>query len=196
LTQVLGSDKARTTRFHSFTDRNIPSVCDSAFVGKFFTDDIPKGKRPSAFLSSVIPNSVAKSVSKKNIFRWFYKQKLPAKKNVSHLKYTNGLIPSVIMWNTDQRYPSVYSSVIVATTVKCRRTNFVCKFISMIDISRSLSNADGYSLSVKPSVIIFKYVFKKLFRIHNIKLYKLIVKKINYANKIFIKHQKQKNKVK
>jgi hypothetical protein len=47
----------------------------------------------------------------------------------------------------------------------------------MIDISRSLSNADGYSLSVKPSVIIFKYVFKKLFRIHNIKLYKLIVKK-------------------
>ena len=159
MTQVLGSDKARTTRFHSFTDRNIPSVCDSAFVGKFFTDDIPKGKRPSAFLSSVIPNFVVKSVSKKNIFRWFYKWKLPAKKNVSHLKYTNGLIPSVIMWNTDQRYPSVYSSVIVATTVKCRRTNFVCKFIGMIDISRSLSNADGYSLSVKPSVIIFKYVF-------------------------------------
>ena len=62
----------------------------------------------------------------------------------------------------------------------------------MIDISRSLSNADGYSLSVKPSVIIFKYVFKKLFRINNIKLYKLIVKKTNYANKIFIKHQKQK----
>jgi len=46
-------------------------------------------------------------------------------------------------------------------------------------------------------VIIFKYVFKKLFRIHNIKLYKLIVIKTNYANKFFIKHQKQKkNKVK
>jgi hypothetical protein len=60
-----------------------------------------------------------------------------------------------------------------------------------------MSNADGYSPSVKPSVIIFKYVFKKLFRINNIKLYKLIVKKTNYANKIFIKHQKQKkNKVK
>jgi len=65
----------------------------------------------------------------------------------------------------------------------------------MIDISRSLSNANRYILSVKPSVIIFKNVFKKLFRIHNIKLYKLIVKKTNYANKIFIKHQK-KNKVK
>jgi hypothetical protein len=77
--------------------------------------------------------------------------------------------------------------------VKCQRINFVCKFVAkMIDISRSLSNADGYSLSVKPSVIIFKYVFKKLFRINNIKLYKLIVKKTNYANKIFIKHQKQK----
>jgi len=55
-----------------------------------------------------------------------------------------------------------------------------------------MSNADGYSPSVKPSMIIFKYVFKKLFRINNIKLYKLIVKKTNYANKIFIKHQKQK----
>jgi len=47
----------------------------------------------------------------------------------------------------------------------------------MIDISRSLSNADGYSPSVKPFVIIFKYVLKKIFRIHNIKLYKLIIKK-------------------
>jgi len=59
-----------------------------------------------------------------------------------------------------------------------------------------LSNADGYIPSVKPSVIIFKYVFKKLFRIHNIKLYKLMVIKTNYANKIFIKHQKQKTKKK
>jgi hypothetical protein len=58
-----------------------------------------------------------------------------------------------------------------------------------------MSNADGYSPSVKPSVIIFKYVFKKLFRINNIKLYKLIVKKTNYANNFFIKHQKQKKKL-
>jgi hypothetical protein len=39
-------------------------------------------------------------------------------------------------------------------------------------------------------MIIFKYVFKKLFRIHNIKLYKLMVIKTNYANKFFMKHQK------
>jgi hypothetical protein len=77
------------------------------------------------------------------------------------------------------------------TSVKCRRINAVCKFVAkMINISRSLSNADGYNSSVKPSVIIFRYVFKKLFRINNIKLYKLIVKKTNYANKIFIKHKK------
>jgi len=64
-------------------------------------------------------------------------------------------------------------------SVKGRRIKAVGKFIAkMIDISPSLSNADGYSPSVKPSVIIFKYVFKKLFRINNIKLYKLIVKKL------------------
>jgi len=76
--------------------------------------------------------------------------------------------------NIDRIYPSVNSSVTVAAT----------------------ANADRYIPSVKPSVIIFKYVFLKLFRIHNIKLYKLMVIKTNYANKIFIKHQKQKNKVK
>jgi hypothetical protein len=60
-----------------------------------------------------------------------------------------------------------------------------------------LSNADGFILSVKPFVMVFsKFVFKKLFRIHNIKLYKLMVIKTNYANKIYIKHQKQKIKVK
>jgi hypothetical protein len=37
------------------------SVCDSEFVGIFFTD----GQRPSAYLLSVIPNSIAKSVGKK-----------------------------------------------------------------------------------------------------------------------------------
>jgi hypothetical protein len=60
-----------------------------------------------------------------------------------------------------------------------------------------LSNADGFISSVKPFVMVFsKFVFKKLFRIHNIKLYKLMVIKTNYANKIYIKHQKQKIKVK
>jgi hypothetical protein len=60
-----------------------------------------------------------------------------------------------------------------------------------------LSNTDGFIPSVKPFVIVFsKFVFKKLFRIHNIKLYKLMVIKTNYANKIYIKHQKQKIKVK
>jgi len=60
-----------------------------------------------------------------------------------------------------------------------------------------LLNADGFIPSVKPFVIVFsKFVFKKLFRIHNIKLYKLMVIKTNHANKIYIKHQKQKIKVK
>jgi hypothetical protein len=39
-----------------------------------------------------------------------------------------------------------------------------------------LSNADGLIPSVKPFVMVFsKFVFKKLFRVHNIKLYKLMV---------------------
>jgi len=59
-----------------------------------------------------------------------------------------------------------------------------------------LSNADGLIPSVKPFVIVFSNFFLKLFRIHNIKLYKLMVIKTNYANKIYIKHQKQKIKVK
>jgi hypothetical protein len=55
-----------------------------------------------------------------------------------------------------------------------------------------LSDANGLILSVKPLVIVFsKFVFKKLFRIYNIKLYKLIVIKTNYVNKIYIKNQKK-----
>jgi hypothetical protein len=54
-----------TTRFHSFTDENISSVCDSLFIGNFITDDITDGNSPSAFLSSVIPHSIAKAVCKK-----------------------------------------------------------------------------------------------------------------------------------
>jgi hypothetical protein len=60
-----------------------------------------------------------------------------------------------------------------------------------------LSNTDGFIPSAKPFVIVFsKFVFKKLVRIHNIKLYKLMVIKTNYAKKIYIKHQQQKIKVK
>ena len=55
-----------------------------------------------------------------------------------------------------------------------------------------LSNANGFIPSVKPFIIVFsKFVFKKLFRIHNVKLYKLMVIKTNNANKIYIKHQKK-----
>jgi len=54
-----------------------------------------------------------------------------------------------------------------------------------------LSDADEFIPSVKPLVIVFsKFVFKKLFRIYNIKLYKLMVIKTNYANKNYIKHKK------
>jgi hypothetical protein len=70
--------KTYTTRLHSFTDGNILLVCDLEFIGNFFTDE----KRSSAFLSSVIPNSIAKSVEKKNNCRWFYRQKLCAKKKI------------------------------------------------------------------------------------------------------------------
>jgi len=60
-----------------------------------------------------------------------------------------------------------------------------------------LSNTDRFIPSVKPFVIVFsKFVFKKLFRIYNIKLYKLMVIKTNSANKMYIKHQQQKIKVK
>jgi hypothetical protein len=60
-----------------------------------------------------------------------------------------------------------------------------------------LSNSDRFIPSVKPFVMVFsKFVFKKIFRIYNIKLFKLMVIKTNYANKIYIKHQKQKIKIK
>jgi hypothetical protein len=51
-----------TTRFYSFTDENISSICDYQFVGEFFTDVFTDGICPSAFLSSVIPHSVTISV--------------------------------------------------------------------------------------------------------------------------------------
>jgi hypothetical protein len=67
------------------------------------------------------------------------------KKKVSRLKYTNGFSPSVIVWqsdefklsvnlsvnvwNTDQRYPYVHSSVIVAGAVQYQRIMSVGKIV-------------------------------------------------------------------
>jgi len=56
-----------------------------------------------------------------------------------------------------------------------------------------LSNADGFSPSVKPFVIVFYNLFLKNYLEYIILL---MVIKTNYANKIYIKHQKQKIKVK
>ena len=140
---LVNTSSTITTRFHNFTDENILSVCDSAFVGNFFTDDIPDRKRLSAFLSSVISHSVAKSVGRKNICRWFYRRKLHqkifySKKSFSleiywrissvgdcvKYRWNKSLVTlSVSVWNTDRRYPSVYSSVIVVAFQKCWGTN-------------------------------------------------------------------------
>jgi hypothetical protein len=92
-----------TTRFHSFTNENISSVCDSFFIGNFITDDITDGNSPSAFLSSV----------KKKHWRWFYRRKLHSKKKSSRLKYTDGFIPSVSVCNIDRLFSLINASVIV-----------------------------------------------------------------------------------
>jgi hypothetical protein len=105
-----------TTRFHSFTDGNIPSVCDLEFVGNFFTD----GKRLLAFLSSVIPNSVAKSVGKKKKLPMVLQREIAREKKNSRLKYTDGCIPSVIV---------AYPVNIFQLPVKCRRTISLCEFV-------------------------------------------------------------------
>ena len=70
------------------------SVLDTEFVSNLFTDR----NCSSDFLSSVIPNFVAKSFGKKKktIADDFDRQKLRTKKN-SLLKYTDGYIPSVIV---------------------------------------------------------------------------------------------------
>jgi hypothetical protein len=80
-----------TTRFHSFTDGPLPSVCDWKFVGDFFTDVITDRLRPSAFPSSVIPPSVAISVrkTKKPFADGFTDGICAPKKKDSRLKYTD-----------------------------------------------------------------------------------------------------------
>ena len=137
-----------TTRFHSFTDGKIPSVCDKKFVGDFFSDVITDGLRPSALPSSVIPHSVAISVGKtKKPFADGFtdgicaqkKKKIPAW-NIPTDFYSVGILwltdenypsvnLSVSVWNTDRICPFVNSSVIVEATVKCRRIKSVGKSV-------------------------------------------------------------------
>jgi len=85
--------------------------------------------------------------NKKTICRWFYRWNLRAKKKRFPLEiYRWIFIPSVILWltnenypsvnpsvsvwNTDRIYPSVNSLVLVAATIKCRRINSVDKSVS------------------------------------------------------------------
>jgi len=95
--------------------------------------------------------------------------------------------PSVSGWNTDRIYPSVNLSVLVTATVKCWRINSVGK-----SVGECLKYRPNSSVGKTLGNSFFLNLFlKKLFRIYNIKLYKLIVIQTNYANKIYIKHKKQ-----
>jgi hypothetical protein len=89
-----GSKTRFTTRFHSFTDGNIPSVCDYQFISDLFTDVFIDRIRPSAFLLLVIPHSIAISVgnTKKPFADGFTDGIFAPKKKVSHLKYTDGFL--------------------------------------------------------------------------------------------------------
>ena len=117
-----------TTRFHSFTDGNILSVCDRTFVGKVFTDYITDGIIPSEYLLSVIPHSVAISVgnTKKTFTDGFTDRPCAPKKksfplgiyrrNIFRRCYenTDGLDPSAkvsVIFYTDWIFSSVNSSI-------------------------------------------------------------------------------------
>jgi hypothetical protein len=133
--------KTYTTRLHSFTDGNILLVCDLEFIGNFFTDE----KRSSAFLSSVIPNSIAKSVGKKKQLPMVLQTKIVRQKKNSRLKYTDGLIPSVIV-----AYPvnilqlpikcqwTISLSKVIGECVKYRHNLSVCKCIGDCGICTKL----------------------------------------------------------
>ena len=64
-------------------------MCDRKFVGKLFTDYITDGIRPSEYLLSVIPHSVAISVgnTKKTFTDGFTDGLCAPKKKVSRLEY-------------------------------------------------------------------------------------------------------------
>jgi hypothetical protein len=75
----------------------------------------------------------------------------------------------------------------VAATIKCRRINSVGK-----SVDECLKYRPNESVGkILGNSFFSKFVFKKLFRIYNIKPYKLIVIQTNYANKIYIKHKKK-----
>jgi hypothetical protein len=134
-----------TTRFHSFTDGTILLACDLEFVGNFFTDDTPDRNRPSAFLSSVIPNSIATSVGKKKHVPMVLHTEIARQKNISRLKYTNRLSPSMIV-----AYPvnifqlpvkcrrTIVLGNVVGECVKYRQNIFVCKFVGDCGICTKL----------------------------------------------------------
>jgi hypothetical protein len=69
-----------------------------------------------------------------------------------------------LLWNVDRIIPLVYSSLRSPLSVKCRRIHSVGKTLGEYFLYFFIR-------------IILNIFLKKLFRIHNIKLYKLIVKK-------------------
>ena len=73
-------------------------------------------------------------------------------------------------------------------TVKGRRITSVDKSVGDVLKFRPNSSVG----KILDNIFFLNFVFKKLFRIYNIKLYKLIVIQTNYANKIYIKHKKTK----
>jgi hypothetical protein len=71
---------------------------DYGIVSNLFPDVLTDGIRLSAFLSSVIPYSVAISVGKiKKHLLMVLQMEIARKKKVSRLKYTDGFSPSVIV---------------------------------------------------------------------------------------------------
>ena len=97
----LPTDLPTTTRIHSFTDVHISSVGDWEYVSKLFTDKLTDGIRPSAYLSSVIPHSVAISVGK---------TKKP---------FTDGFTDVLRYW---RRWLWHFGVIISELSVRCRRT--------------------------------------------------------------------------
>ena len=121
--------KKFTTRFHSFTDGPIPSVCDRKFVGDFFTDVITDGLCPSAFPSSVISPSVALSVGKtKKPFANGFADGIcaPKKKEIPAWNIPTDF-HSVGDIVTDRR--KIYVGKFIGECMKYRPNIFVCKFV-------------------------------------------------------------------